>query len=238
MHFLLLCFVDPSLGKVDKASLPQQTLMELLIENITNKEDIYGQHGNPTDMSTWHNVTCNANGDVTEIDWPTLQLCGDAPLEWLPLTVINVTMWSNELTGTIALDALPDGLQYLRLSVNRLSGEVDLTHLPPGMRYLTISVNKLVGTVNLEHLPRTLEKLFLNDNLFHGTVNLTKLPPNLDILTISYNAFEGETDFSLLPKSLNYLAVSSTKLSGVIYAKKGKVGAENSSVEVRPPEEK
>ena len=39
-ELLLVDVVDPSLGRVDHESLSQQTLMEMVIEGITNKEAI------------------------------------------------------------------------------------------------------------------------------------------------------------------------------------------------------
>ena len=39
---LLFYAVDPSLGRVDHESLPQQALMEMVIEGKTNNEEICG----------------------------------------------------------------------------------------------------------------------------------------------------------------------------------------------------
>ena len=44
---------DPSLGRVDRASLPQQALMEMVIEGIANKEKICGDADEPKDIEEW-----------------------------------------------------------------------------------------------------------------------------------------------------------------------------------------
>ena len=42
VELLFLHGVDPSIGRVERESLPQQALMEMVIEGKTNKEEICG----------------------------------------------------------------------------------------------------------------------------------------------------------------------------------------------------
>ena len=72
-ELLFLHAVDPSIGRVDRASLPQQALMEMLIEGITNKEKICGHVDEPRDIEVWKGVSIE-DGEVVEIDWSLFDL--------------------------------------------------------------------------------------------------------------------------------------------------------------------
>ena len=41
LELVFLNTADPSLGRVDLESLPRQALMEMVIEGITNKEEVF-----------------------------------------------------------------------------------------------------------------------------------------------------------------------------------------------------
>eukprot|EP00009_Paramoeba_aestuarina_P006514 CAMPEP_0201508510 /NCGR_PEP_ID=MMETSP0161_2-20130828/1864_1 /ASSEMBLY_ACC=CAM_ASM_000251 /TAXON_ID=180227 /ORGANISM="Neoparamoeba aestuarina, Strain SoJaBio B1-5/56/2" /LENGTH=87 /DNA_ID=CAMNT_0047903203 /DNA_START=32 /DNA_END=295 /DNA_ORIENTATION=+ len=81
MVVLSLFLIDPSIGRIEKASLPQQTLMELLISDITvNRSAITLYQG---DISEWNEVFFEA-GQVVEINWECKKLEGTIDLKWLP----------------------------------------------------------------------------------------------------------------------------------------------------------
>ncbi|KNH04860.1 hypothetical protein XU18_3985 [Perkinsela sp. CCAP 1560/4] len=67
-ELVFLDTVDPSLGRVDLESLPQQALMEMVIEGIANKEKICGDVDEPKDIEEWKGVTVE-DGQVVEINW-------------------------------------------------------------------------------------------------------------------------------------------------------------------------
>ena len=58
--------VDPSLGRVDNESLPQQALMEMVIYGIKNKEAICGNPDEKKDIEEWKGVEIE-DGEVVEI---------------------------------------------------------------------------------------------------------------------------------------------------------------------------
>mmetsp|Transcript_10919 Transcript_10919/g.16500 ORF Transcript_10919/g.16500 Transcript_10919/m.16500 type:complete len:217 (-) Transcript_10919:61-711(-) len=195
MH-LLLRFSSPDLplGKLDKASLPQQTLMELVIEKIENKEQLYGISKDPSTIANWSCTRFDAEGKIVGIIAEWQDLSGSLQLEWLPLTTLSVNFYYNELTGTIALTQLPDGLCVIDLSWNNFVGTVDLRYLPSHLKGLNFDRNHLSGSLDLTQLPLGIKNLQL-----HG------------------NDFEGETDFSRLPLSLERLCLSDNRnLSGTI----------------------
>jgi len=212
--FIQLYCVDPSLGKVDKASLPQQTLMELFIDGITNKEVICGLP--PKDVAEWPGVAVNAMNDVTALKWAGRRLEGSLNLEWLPVTVSVVRVLFNKLSGSLNLSSLPTKVVMFCASANAFTGSVALYQLPSRMQDMLVNNNRLSGTLDLQNLPVSMKSLRLNRNNFHGTVNLMCLPDGLHTLFLDTTSLSGETDFSQLPQSLLDLNVSCTKLSGGI----------------------
>ena len=85
--FLLSASVDPLLGRVDSSSLSQQTLMELLIANIEDRERFPLVLDTSVDALTWRGVTANAIAEITEIQWSYLSLLGTIDFAWIPPTV-------------------------------------------------------------------------------------------------------------------------------------------------------
>ena len=229
--FHLFSCIDQSLGRIDRASLSTQTLMELFIDGITNKELICGSAEHPKDLSEWHSgITLNDSNEVTSIAMSYVWIEGSIELNWLPPTVERVVLPENYLTGSLDLTCLPDGCTFVDLSGNRFSGTIDLTALPNGMKRMDLSWSRLSGTLNLEHLPSSMEGLEISSNAFTGTIslvrlpqslreldvggnklsgnlNLTQLPPELRSPILCDNNFEGWTDFSQLPKALGFLTV-------------------------------
>ncbi|KNH04683.1 hypothetical protein XU18_4121 [Perkinsela sp. CCAP 1560/4] len=100
MRFELLFFntFDPSLGRVDKESLPQQALMEMVIDGVKNKEAICGDVDEPKDIKEWKGVGIEG-GKVVEIEWEEFRLRGSLDLQWLPSSVRKFLVRWNNLTG-------------------------------------------------------------------------------------------------------------------------------------------
>mmetsp|Transcript_26401 Transcript_26401/g.41088 ORF Transcript_26401/g.41088 Transcript_26401/m.41088 type:complete len:268 (-) Transcript_26401:47-850(-) len=240
-----------SVGRVDKSSFSQQTLMELLIDGVTeNKYKVCGKVDEPEDITVWNGVKMNTAQEVTDILWTSMGLAGSLQFQWLPPTVTSFVMSGvsygrGRMSGSIDLTVLPGSLRVLQLNNNEFSGGIALDQLPEALQTLDVYTNSLTGTLNLKELTGCLETLNLSRNLFTGTVCLTKFPRSLRWLALSQNKlcgpvdltqlpdgmtnlylfknnFEGETDFTHLPESLGSFYVSDTGLSGVIRAKKGK----------------
>ena len=110
-ELVLLDAVDPSLGRVDRASLPQQALMEMLIYGITNKEEICGDADEPKDIKEWKGVKLK-DSEVVEIDWDVLDLKGSLHFEWLPSFVRKFSVgWNHKITGTLDCASLPTSMK-------------------------------------------------------------------------------------------------------------------------------
>ncbi|KNH05252.1 amino acid adenylation enzyme/thioester reductase family protein [Perkinsela sp. CCAP 1560/4] len=91
-ELVFLDAVDPSLSRSDHESLPQQALMEMVIEGKTNNEEICGDVNEPKDIEEWQDMTIE-DGEVVEIDWEQLYLEGSLHLAWLPRSVGKFTVF-------------------------------------------------------------------------------------------------------------------------------------------------
>ncbi|KNH06036.1 hypothetical protein XU18_3053, partial [Perkinsela sp. CCAP 1560/4] len=174
-ELVFLDAVDPSLGRVDHESLPQHALMEMVIEGITNKEEICVDVDEPKDIEEWKGVTIE-DGQVIEIDWNGFKLSGSLHLQWLPSSVRKLVVPWNNLMGTLDLASLPTAMENLFLGFNAFTGSIGLERLPKRMKYLDVSYNQLSGSLKLDSLPDTLTDFCAIANQFSGSVDLTKLP--------------------------------------------------------------
>mmetsp|Transcript_24036 Transcript_24036/g.37440 ORF Transcript_24036/g.37440 Transcript_24036/m.37440 type:complete len:224 (-) Transcript_24036:54-725(-) len=208
------------LGKVNKDSFSQQTLMEMVVDGIENKSQIYDDSS--SDISTWNLVMFNESHEVVEISWSEMGLKGSVNLEWLPPTTCSVNLWWNCLKGSLHLGSLPETLVDLNASDNAHSGDVSLEALPNVLERLNLSFNGFTGSVDLNHLPTALQYLHLNNNEFCGAVCLINLPSALTEIFLNRNRFSGFTDFSNLPKNLRILGVAYTQIEGTIESEEGK----------------
>uniref|UniRef100_A0A7S4PIR2 Uncharacterized protein n=1 Tax=Paramoeba aestuarina TaxID=180227 RepID=A0A7S4PIR2_9EUKA len=119
MIVLYFISADPSLGKVDKTSLSDQTLMELFIEGVTNTGEIWESGDDSADISEWKGLTFDSNGTIKTIEWEhfgnyfELNLTGSLQLQWLPSTLVRVAVSGHQLSGSIDLEHLPEALLTL-----------------------------------------------------------------------------------------------------------------------------
>mmetsp|Transcript_6834 Transcript_6834/g.10346 ORF Transcript_6834/g.10346 Transcript_6834/m.10346 type:complete len:212 (-) Transcript_6834:20-655(-) len=190
----ILSSVDQSLGRVDKASFTQQTLMEILIENIEVQDSIV--HGES--ITQWFGVSMR-NDSVDTIRWLGVRLGGSIDFRWLPPTLTSINAVKNDF-----------------------SGETCLTELPPTLQVFNISENHFCGSLDLTTLPESLTSMCVSGNNFSGSIDLTKLPKSLASLSLQSNPLDGEADFSQLPDALIHLNVIDTGLTGSLFIPLGK----------------
>ena len=154
MRFELLFFetVDPSLGRVDHDSLPQQALMEMVIEGVKNKEKICVDVDEPKDIEEWKGVEIE-DGEVAEIHWDRYRLKGSLYLEWLPSSVRKFSVVCNNLTGTLDMASLPISMENLNLAGNKFTGSIGLERLPARMESIRVFCNQLSGSYISDPMP-------------------------------------------------------------------------------------
>ena len=176
--------VDDEIGRFDRSTASQQSLMELFIFGLNEPEKICGSREDPDDVCEWAGVECNADGEVEEFHWVFQQEAGTGTLgfEFLPWSMKIVVMWNNALSGTIQLADLPGKTEGVYLSVNQLTGSLELDGLPATVRELDLSENEFIEEIFLGNLPKGLKSLALSDNRLSGTICLISGPPALEYL--------------------------------------------------------
>ena len=220
VHFISAAFVfshcDTSLGRVDLFSLSHQTLLELLLPDLSKKSACTDSKGSPIDITEWNGLIFNVHHEVSEISWNknNWDIQGSIDLEWLPPTVLSIDIQCN-MRGLFDASYLPECLTKCILSWNKLKGSLDTSALPRELTDLDLNENGLSGTIDWASLPTSLRRISLYRNQqFSGSVNLCSLPQTLELLNIADNAFTGSITLSDLPCSLRLLLLEENKLSG------------------------
>ena len=157
---------DDGIGRFDRSTASQQSLMELFIFGLNQPEKICGSREDPDDLCEWEGVKCNADGEVEEFHWNFKQDNGTGTIgfEFLPWSMKTLRMFMNALSGTIQLADLLGKMEVVDISFNNLIGCLDLDRLLATVRKLNLSQNKFTGDISLENLPKCLEYLSLAEN--------------------------------------------------------------------------
>ena len=192
MHALLFISVDSNLGRCGRASLSQQTLLELFIEGLECKERFQDEDSTFLPVEKWRGLHFDRSNQVNRIEWPWSSLQGSVLVEWIPESVECLRIGHNKLCGSVHFNLLPPVLRMASMSTNEFSGSADFTCLPHAMRTLYIAVNHFSGSVDLTHLPDKLQSFDLSHNEFSGTISLSKIPGAMFNLDLRANAFVGE----------------------------------------------
>ena len=219
LSLLILHTADDKLGRLDYASVNDQSKMEIVVslrENTSFKDD----DDTFCDIHEWKGLTFDENDTLTQIEWfdplQPLATTGALRLEWLPETVSLLDIRRCGVEGTVDFARLPAALVECMLSYNALTGSADLLHLPAQLKELLADCNKLSGSLTLHALPVTMTDLCLDHNEFFGSVDLSKLPPALEFLRLDANKLSGEVLMQGLPESLENLNLGQNGFSGNI----------------------
>ena len=207
------------LGRCDTASLSQQSLMELLVENIPCEKKLKENSGDFKDIAYWPGVACGSGDTVTSIRmYRFFSAGGTIQPEFFPPTVHHIDIRENKLHGSIDLTRLPVGLRSFQASKNLLAGSADLTNLPKEMQVLKLDNNQIGGTIDLTQLPVRIRQVDLSKNCITGEVNLSKLPEQLTELFLHHNDLTGSITLRFIPSELYFLDLSHNSLSGTLDA--------------------
>ena len=198
----LICTDIPGLSRFDATSLPQQTLMELLVQDIRT-DKFQNADGDHLEACAWPEVSCNMAKDVESI---TFCLHGQAffpdggtiHIDFIPQTVETFIVSENNLEGTCDTWRLPREMNSFFAHYNRLHGSFDLAGLPRDLFALSIAQNRFSGGLSIGDLPPQLTYFNAECNFFTGSLDLGKLPETLSRFTVDRDRFEA--DFSRMPK--------------------------------------
>ena len=176
---LLISALDPPLGRVNKASLPQQTLMELFIQGAEIAERYKDADGEFTDCTQWAEVELDAEGNVAQFDamresfWTYLEHSGGTVcFNAAPETMQVLSIVYFDIAGTIETKMLPRMLTTLEVQTNRLSGTFDCSSLPPSMQVINVHHNEfeadpMDGHLNVVGRSSTLPRGKLGATRYH-----------------------------------------------------------------------
>ncbi len=158
-------------------------------------------------LSTWHGVTVDRNGRVTELNLGSNQLAGSIPSDLGQLTELQVLLLhQNQLTGAIP-DALGNlfNLRSLDFGNNQLTGAMPATFGQLGsLQQLVISFNQLNGPLpTFWSEMGSLTQIILTGNQFTGGIpsELGDLV-NLEVLHLDNNQLDGTFPSALANLSL------------------------------------
>ena len=206
----ILCTLADSseLGRLDYLSMGQQALMECLVAHCDEKSlRIFRDKKNYfKDISEWHGVICNSEGDVIGIHWTNSArrgLTGSLSFQWLPPTVQEISI---EIR---ALGAL-----------NPLRGSLDFHAIPKCLRRLNIhslqsSANTFEISGRFGDLPRSIEVLDVSGCLWNMAFCVTNIPNMLHSISIHDHAF-GNLDLRCTSTALQNLSITGGTKQGTI----------------------
>ena len=245
LHTVLyqLSSADPSLGRFDADSIPDQILMEMLIDGLRENQKSLFQDadGGFTDVCAWHGVECTGD-DVkcvkfaficfSEAQFPferiprriehfeisTCNLHGTLNTEYLPPNLTNLDLSYNRLHGSLNFKGLPSALVSLILRENDFHGFCALSDLPKTLVSFDAALNNFSGEIALDDLPAVMQSLNLQKNKLTGSVTIGKLPPPMVVLDLSKNSLSGDLALLLeeIPREMEYIDVTDNPLSGTI----------------------
>ena len=216
MQNTFLLTVDSSLGRVNYESLPDQTLMEMLIDGVVEADKCMFQDAdkNIADVCEWDIVKC-ADERVEKVNLEDVSFDKkDFPFQYIPPLVVSFKARSTNLCGTLDTDVLPRGLTVLRVSENELHGTLRFKTLPRKLKKMNIALNKFEGSLQLSDLPATMTKLYAGANKFSGEVCLNELPFRMKELNICNNKLTGSVSIERLPENMRLIDLSENAFSG------------------------
>ena len=90
---------DDGMGRFDRETISQQSLMELFIFGFDTAEDICGGRDDPREVCAREGIKCNADGEVKGFQWGRKGEDGDGTvgLAFLPLSMTYLSMYDGAL---------------------------------------------------------------------------------------------------------------------------------------------
>ena len=152
-------------------------------------------------------VTCS-NTFVVAIEWEGFSLRGNFDPNHLPVTVLTLNLYNNNIGGSIS--SFPSNLTSIHIGKNQFSDEIP--SLPSGLTSFSADQNQFTNDV-----PTLIGCLHLLDfnlakNLLTGPI--PTLPDNLESLNLAENDLDGT--IPTLPNSLTELLLNNNQLTGSI----------------------
>ena len=185
--------IDSHVGRVDTASLDEQTMMELLIGgfHLKSQQAFRDENGDFRDVCAMPGVMCDSDLRVNRLYLTQSYSAGTFETQFLPrgLVELNIQEWT--LLGTFCAATLPPDLEICVIRNSQISGTFDFSGLPASVSTLQVNASNLEGTVDLTELPPALGLFYVCTNKVTGGINLEKLPQS-QISEFVQQSFYGE----------------------------------------------
>ena len=217
---------DGGLGRFDRACIPQQALMELLVENVQRTRERRKKRA-AEDACAWKGVDCDADANVVSIEFSDSFKGGSVDVQYIPQSVKKFVAFGNNFKGSLDLRTLPKSLEVFDMSLNELSGELVLDVPQHRLQEIDLSQNNFHGSLRFDALPDTLIELRLSENLLSGSIDLASLPVSIEGLSLEGNALSGEVGFDALPASIRWIDLSGNMFTGSVRVTKAPKMLEN-----------
>ena len=216
----LLTAADIPIGRFDKRAIPQQSLMEMLVQDFYDVAITKDTAGDPISIREWYILAFDECWNITGIDINIQELFieteterrsitkspfsqgGSIDFAYLPLTLKILKIIEMEFEGSIDTQRLPEGLEVFSIPSNCIQGTFDVSGLPRDLRHVDISNNTLSGSLAMEFLPEKMEHFMAQLNAFDGEVRLDSLPLLLSHLDLANNALSGRLELRNVPRAL------------------------------------
>ena len=214
---ILVISADDHLGKIDYATLSQQTLMELFVEpadtDVKKELLILDKNENIQPITEWNGPSCNQDEEVWRITF-SYDSINALDFRWIPATVGTLNLQRCPLKGSIDLANLPGNMEEIEIGETELDGPIDLTCLPSKLTKLLLRQNQFTGPISMDSLPSELTEMDLSVNKLNGSVDISNLPEDLYKIDISRNEFSGSLNFGT-GGHLVYFYANNNKFTGV-----------------------
>ena len=189
--FATIHAADSPLGRVDRTSLSDRALVELLVEHFSDWEMFLDENGAYFDITLWEDFAFDASGAVTHIALDAhfdAMVSGSIDFQYVPASAVMFNIANRRLEGSLDTSILPHPLKYLFARYNKLSGGFDCTSLPPAMSVVDISYNCFQGELDFTALPVSIHKMHLRVNNFLGTIDVSACPEGMREIDLRQNS--------------------------------------------------
>ena len=169
------------IGRVDRAMLTDQQMMELLFTATNHLLSRVELGGDECNACSWNGVTCSDRKVVEKILWISLNLKLEGVIDFsmIPRDLMYFSLFRQDLSGEIDTSALPRRMDYFCLEFCQFTGTVDIGSLPEPLRVFQVLNNAITGVANVSDLPKALEFFEIREeNVRMKSLAIGALPDN------------------------------------------------------------
>ena len=200
--FLFLTADISALGRMHAEMLTDHQRMELFFTPTDYDAARAMLGGDEGDACSWCEVYCDDSKNVDAIHWhsESVELEGTVSFAMLPLEIVYVYLFNQNISGEIDIKTLPKFLDFFCVEKCRISGTLDLGSLPPALQEFYVERNEITALRNFKNLPEELRRFCIDEpNIIEKSIMIGALPRSdlhvrLDGCRFTDVKFEDEAD--------------------------------------------